>query len=150
MNLQVLEEAYELYKDDVNFVWVYSSEAHPEENPFQEGYECTDLGWDHPYSISTTMEERAQRAKWMKTDPEPDLELPFMIDYINTELGANNAIRSAYHGAWFYSGAVIDCDGTILDEQSWGWYDDGGDWWGLPLEHIDNLYALLDDYLADP
>ena len=133
----------------MSFVWVYGSEAHPEENPFQEGHESCDLGWEHPYSITTTMEERAQRARWLKSDPDPDFEIPMMIDYIDTELGPNNAIRAAYPGN-FYQGAVIDCDGTILDEQPWGWYDDGGDWWGLPLAHIDGLHALLDDYLADP
>lgn len=134
----------------MNFVWVYGSEAHPEENPFQEGYESCDLGWEHPYSITTSMEERAQRARWLKTDPDPDFEIPMIIDYINTELGPDNAIRAAYHGGWFYSSAVIDCDGIIIDERPWAWYDDGGDWWDLPLAHIDNLYALLDEYLADP
>jgi hypothetical protein len=145
----VLEDVYQLYRDEVNFVWVYGSEAHPEENPFQEGYESCDLGWDHPYTITTTMEERAERARWLKTDPEPDFEIPMMIDYINTDLGPDNAIRFAYPGN-FYHGAVIDCDGTILDEQVWAWYGEGGEWWGLQLEPIETLYDLLDEYLADP
>lgn len=78
-----MEATYEKYRGKVNFVWVYGSEAHPEEHPFKKGYESRDLGWNHPYTISKSMKERAQRAKWMKTDPEPDYTIPMMIDYIN-------------------------------------------------------------------
>ena len=60
----------------MNFAWVYSREAHPEEFPFAPGFETRDQGWDHRYFNTTTMEQRAQRARWIKTDLEPDAELP--------------------------------------------------------------------------
>ena len=135
----------------MNFAWVYGSEAHPEEYPFSRGNETTDLGWDHTYSITRTMQERAERASWLKTDLDVEAEMPILIDYINSPDGQpNNAIRGAYRGGGFYSGHVIDCDGTIIDAQRWAWFEEGRDWWGLPLEPIENLHALLDDYLADP
>ncbi|MBW2262358.1 MAG: hypothetical protein JRG91_10335, partial [Deltaproteobacteria bacterium] len=134
----------------MSFIWVYGSEAHPEEDPFPEGYECTDLGWTHPYFFTTAMEERAQRAKWLKTDPEPDFEIPTMIDFINDPPNVNNAIRATYRGSGFYSGYVIDCDGTVLVREHWGWFAAGGEWWGLPLAPIERLYSFLDAYLADP
>lgn len=135
----------------MNFVWVYGSEAHPQEYPFQSGFESTDLGWEHPYSITETMEQRAQRASWLKTDLSPEAEMPIMVDYINSPDGQpNNAIRGAYRGGGFYSGYVIDCDRTILDANRWAWFGEGGQWWDLPLRPIEDLHALLDDYLEDP
>jgi MYXO-CTERM domain-containing protein len=134
----------------VNFLWVYGSEAHPEEHPFQQGSESKDLGWEHPYTITTRMDERAQRAWWMKTDPEPDYEIPMAIDYINYPPHTDNAIRTSYRGAGFYSGFVIDCDGQVLVAENWAWYAPGGEWWGLPLARIDHLHAFLDAYLANP
>jgi hypothetical protein len=141
---------YQKYKGRVSFVWVYGSEAHPEEHPFKEDYESKDLGWSHPYSITTTMAERAQRAKWMKTDPEPDYEIPMMIDYINVEGHDDDAIRRAFFGSGFYSGYIIDCDGTVLRRHAWGWYGPDGEWWGLPLAPVQDLEQFLDSYLADP
>ena len=86
----------------------------------------------------------------MKTDPEPDFEMPMMIDYINDPPHTNNAIRSAYRGGGFYSGFVIDCDGTVLLAHAWAWFARGKEWWNLPLAPIENLHAYLDAYLADP
>jgi hypothetical protein len=134
----------------VSFVWVYSLEAHPEEHPFTSGFETKDLGWDHPYFETTTMEQRAQRARWIKTDLEPDAELPIIIDYVNSPLGPDSAIKGAYYGAGFYSGVVIDCDGTILQSQRWAWAGPGGEWWWLSLASADDLRSFLDGYLADP
>ena len=57
----------------MNFVWVYGREAHPEEHPFAPGFETKDLGWGHRYFEPTTMDERAQRARWMKAELEPDV-----------------------------------------------------------------------------
>gem|GEM_PF-4914063 len=131
-------------------MWVYGSEAHPEEYPFAAGFESTDLGWTHPYSISTTMDERAQRAKWMKTDPEPDFELPMIIDFINHPTATNNAIRAEFRGGGFYSGYVIDCDGKVLKAHNWAWFAPGGEWWNLPLTPISDLHKFLDGYLANP
>jgi hypothetical protein len=96
------------------------------------------------------MEQRAQRAAWMKTDLEPDAEMPMIIDYINTPLGPNNAIKSAYIGGGYYSGYVIDCDGTIIHSVNWAWFAPGGQWWFLPLAGLGGLDTFLADYLADP
>jgi hypothetical protein len=145
-----MEELYQKYRDRVNFLWAYSREAHPEERPFAAGFETKDLGWDHRYFEPTTMEERAQRARWMKTDLEPDLEIPIIIDYINSPLGEDNAIWNVYRGGGFYSGFVIDCDGTVLNQESWAWFAPGGQWWGLPLEQVSSIETFLDSYLADP
>lgn len=145
-----MEASYQKYRGRVNFLWVYGSEAHPEEYPFATGFESSDLGWNHPYSISTKMDERAQRAKWMKTDPDPDFELPMIIDYINHPTATNNAIRAEYRGGGFYSGYVIDCDGTVLKAHNWAWFAPGGEWWNLPLTPISDLHQFLDGYLASP
>ena len=134
----------------MNFVWVYSREAHPEENPFAPGFETIDLGWTHPYFKTTTMEQRARRAKWMKTDLAPDAEMPMIIDYINTELGPDDAIKQAYIGGGYYSGYVIDCDGSVIYQANWSWYAPGGQWWSLPLKPVDDLERVLAAYLADP
>jgi hypothetical protein len=150
LNFEVLEASYQQYKGRVNFLWVYGSEAHPEENPFEEGYESVDLGWDHPYSITHTMEERAERAKWMKTDEDPDFEIPMAIDFVGHDTQPDDEIRRNYLGGGYYSCYVIDCDGIVLQRHPWGWFAPGGEWWGLPLAPIADLHDFLDDYLADP
>jgi hypothetical protein len=144
-----MEETYQQYRDSVGFRWVYGREAHPEEDPFP-GTESADLGWDHPYTETTSMEERAQRASWLKTDQEPDFEIPMMIDYIDDAPNQDDAIKWSYMGGGFYSGYVIDCDGTVIEAVDWAWKDDDGGWYGLPLAHVDQLHAFLDEYLTDP
>jgi hypothetical protein len=96
------------------------------------------------------MSQRADRAKKLKTDPEPDLTLPIMIDYIRSPLGNDNAIRDAYLGGGFYSGYVIDCDGKIAVAKDWAWFGPGKSWWNLPLAPIASLHAFLDAYLENP
>ncbi|MDY7109463.1 MAG: hypothetical protein SYC29_12580 [Planctomycetota bacterium] len=96
------------------------------------------------------MEQRARRANWMKTDLAPDAGMPIIIDYINSELGEDNAIKNAYIGGGYYAGFVIDCDATIIYQANWAWFTPGGQWWGLPLDPVANLQAFLDAYLADP
>jgi hypothetical protein len=96
------------------------------------------------------MDERAQRARWLKTDPDPDIEMPMAIDFINSNLGPDDAIRDSYYGAGFYSGFVIDCDGSVLQSHAWAWYGPGRDWWDLPLVPIGDLHDFLDSYLASP
>lgn len=129
---------------------MYSSEAHPEESPFVEGYETKDLGWTHRYTVTEDMRERARRAKWLKEDPEPDLEIPMIIDYVNSPPQSDNAIRRAYMGGGFYSGYIIDCDGKILQRNPWAWYGESGEWWDLPLVPIGELHTFLDAYLENP
>ena len=96
------------------------------------------------------MSQRAQRARWMKTDPNPDYEIPMLVDFINDPPNANNAIRKAYLGSGYYSGYVIDCDGKVLYSTNWAWFATGKDWWGLPLDAVSNLTQLLDNYLKNP
>ncbi len=142
---------YQEYRDSINFVWVYSREAHPEEDPFfRPGFETRDLGWDHRYFITTTMDERAVRAGWMKTDLEPDAEMPMIIDYINSPWGEDDAIKSAYLGGGYYSGYIIDCDGSIIHSVNWAWQGPGGEWYGLPVVDVQELRNFLDEYLAAP
>jgi len=129
---------------------VYGSEAHPEEHPFSEGYESKDLGWTHPYTITHEMEERAQRARWMKSDPEPDFEIPMLIDYVGHPDQPDDAIRRQYRGSGFYSAYLIDCDGKVIRAHNWGWFAPGFEWWGLPLAPISELHEHLDQYLANP
>lgn len=134
----------------MNFLWVYSSEAHPEERPFARGYESKDLGWKHPYTVSGDMKERAERATWLKTDREPALEIPMIIDYINSPPQRDDEIRQSYLGGGYYAGYIIDCDGTVLQRNPWAWYGTGGEWWGLPLVPIESLHEFLDEYLESP
>ncbi len=148
LNFQVLEETYQKYKDKINFLWVYAREAHPEELWFWPGYRTEDLGWDHRYFRSRTMEERARRAGWMKTQLEPDAEIPMLIDYINSPLGADDRIWSFYTGGGFYAGFVIDCDRSIIQSLNWGWFAPGSQFWNLPLAPLRALEDFLDDYLA--
>ena len=108
------------------------------------------MGWDHRYFETTTMEQRAQRARWIKTDLKPDGEIPIIIDYINSSLGPDNIIWNAYTGGGFYSGFVIDCNATIIYQVNWAWFAPGGQWWGLPLSPVNDLENFLDSYLADP
>lgn len=134
----------------MNFAWVYSREAHPENSPFARGFETRDLGWNHPYFRPSTMEERAQRARWLKMELEPDGEIPILIDYINSPLGSDNAIWKFYIGGGFYTGFIIDCDGMQIQGLSWAWLEPGGQWFALPLAPFRNLVDFLDEYLANP
>ncbi len=149
MNFQVMEEMYHKYKEQVNFLWAYSREAHPEEAPFPTGFETRNLGWEHRYFEPTTMDERAQRARWMRQELEPDAQIPMIIDYMNSPLGPDNAIWNAYTGGGFYAGFVIDTSATVIYQENWAWRSPGGKWWGLPLAPAQNLEAFLDAYLAD-
>ena len=125
----------------MNFIWVYGKEAHP-------GSEC----WDHPVTVTQTMAERAQRGRWMKYDPDPDLEIPMIIDYIAHETMRNEAIRASYGGGRPNTGYLIDCDGTVLEQHDWAWSMDGtapGRRNGELLDFGD-LADSLEAYLEDP
>lgn len=141
-----MEEIYQTYKESVNFLWVYSNEAHADSlNVWKqiEGYD------NHPNSETKSMEERAQRAKWMKTDPDPDLDMPMIIDYLNSDMGEDNAMRKAYGGGSPYSGYIIDCDGKILEAHAWAWADMTQSW-PMSVDSYENLIKSLDKYLENP
>ncbi len=136
-----MEETYRTFSDRINFIWVYGKEAHP-------GTEC----WDHPVTVTKTMPERAQRGRWMKYDPEPDLVIPMMIDFIEHDTHSDEAIRSTYGGGRPNAGYLIDCDGTVLEQHDWAWSSDGtapGRRRGELLDFGD-LAASLERYLDDP
>ncbi len=140
-----MEEIYQTYKESVNFLWVYSNEAHADSlNVWKQikGYDA------HPYSETNSMEERAQRAGWMKTDPDPDLDMPMMIDYLKSDMGEDNAIRKAYGGGSPYSGYIIDCDGKILEAHSWAWADMTQSW-PMSVDSFENLIKSLDKYIEN-
>jgi hypothetical protein len=146
-----VEEIYKAYKDRVNFIWVYSNEAHPEGSRGGLNVWKQIKGYDssHPYDETESMEERAERARWMKTDPDPDIDMPIIIDYLNSDMGADNAIRKAYGGGMPYSGYIIDCDGKILEAHNWAWADTTKKW-PMKVESFENLVKSLEKYLESP
>ncbi len=129
------------FGQSVNFLYNYIREAHP--NP--ETAPCgptEDLGWNHPSWNTSSIEERAQRARWLKTDF--DLTYPFIMDTMSNEMMA------VYRGGRFYSGWVIDCDGFVIKEEPWSWATPATQWCGLRLADNDDLIALLTQYIFQP
>ena len=136
-----MEALHQEYRDRVNFLYMYVREAHP--NPATAPCGSTvDLGWNHPSRDTVTIEERAQRARWLKHDF--DLSFPYIIDTMN------GAIQGDYRPHAFYVGWVIDCDGRADIFERWGWATPETQWCGLPLADADELKAFLDSYLANP
>lgn len=136
-----MEALHQEYRDRVNFLYMYVREAHP--NPATAPCGSTaDLGWNHPSRDTITLEERAQRARWLKHDF--DLSFPYIIDTMNA------AIQGDYRPHAFYVGWVIDCDGRADVFERWGWATPETQWCGLPLADADELKAFLDAYLANP
>jgi hypothetical protein len=136
-----VEALHQEYRDRVNFLYMYVREAHP--NPATAPCGSTaDLGWDHPSRDTVTIEERAQRARWLKNDF--DLSFPYIIDTMDA------AIQGDYRPHAFYVGWVIDCDGRADVSERWGWATPETQWCGLPLPNVNELRSFLDAYLANP
>lgn len=136
-----MEALHQEYRDRVNFLYMYVREAHP--NPATAPCGSTvDLGWDHPSRNTVTIEERAQRARWLKNDF--DLSFPYIIDTMN------GAIKGDYQPHAFYVGWVIDCDGRADVFERWGWATPGTQWCGLPLADVNDLRSHLNAYLGNP
>jgi hypothetical protein len=95
------------------------------------------------------MPERAQRGRWMKTDPEPDLEIPMLIDYIDVKDQIDESIRASYGGGRPNSGYLIDCDGRVLEQHEWAWSDPAAEGRQGDID-FEDLAASLDVYLANP
>lgn len=136
-----MEGLYRKYGDRVNFLYMYVREAHP--NPANAPCGPTaDLGWNHPSHDTVSMEDRAQRARWLKHDF--DLSFPYVIDEMN---GVN---QSTWWPYGFYVGWFVDCDRQVHIFEPWAWATPETQWCGLPLADVDALEAFLDDYLANP
>ncbi|MCK5378776.1 MAG: hypothetical protein KAJ78_05195 [Acidobacteria bacterium] len=129
------------FGQSVSFLYNYIREAHPNPDTAPCG-PTEELGWNHPSWNTTSIEERAQRARWLKTDF--NLTYPFIMDNMNNEMMA------FYRGSRFYSGWVIDCDDFILSEETWGWATPETQWCGLRLADNDDLIAQLTQYLFQP
>jgi hypothetical protein len=136
-----VEALHQEYRDRVNFLYLYVREAHP--NPATAPCGSTaDLGWNHPSRDTVTIEERAQRARWLKHDF--NLTFPYIIDAMD------GAIKSDYRPFGFYVGWVIDCDGRADVFERWGWATPETQWCGLPLADANELRSFLNVYLANP
>ena len=120
---------------------MYVREAHPDPMYAPCG-STADLGWNHPSRDTVTVEERAQRARWLKHDF--DLTFPYIIDTMD------DAIKFVYRPWAFYVGWFIDCDQTVHISERWGWATPDTQWCGLPLADADELETFLDAYLANP
>ncbi len=136
-----MEENKQNFGQSVNFLYNYIKEAHP--NP--ETAPCgptEELGWEHPSWNTSSIEERAQRARWLKTDF--DLTFPFIIDTMDNEMMAT------YRGSRFYSGWVLDCDGIVVNQEVWGWATPATQWCGLLLADNNALTTMLTQYVFEP
>jgi len=136
-----VEEQLQRYEGLVRFLYLYVREAHsdPETAPCGP---TEDLGWTHPSAHTTSVEERAQRARWLKNDF--DLSFPYIIDFMD------NRIKDEYWPYGNYVGWVIDCDGEVLVHEPWAWATPQTQWCGLPLASFDELEIFLNTYLAFP
>ena len=136
-----MEERFQRYRGKVQLVYMYTREAHPNQNNAPCG-STRGLGWTHPSDVTLSRAERAQRARWLSKDL--DLSFPWVIDDVD------DAWFSTYWPFGFYVGWLIDCDGKVLLQEPWGWATPETQWCGLPLANFDHLGAFLDDYLANP
>lgn len=136
-----MEERFQRYRGRVQLVYMYVREAHP--NPERAPCGSTQgLGWTHPSGVTLSKAERAQRARWLSKDL--GLSFPWIIDDVD------DTWFTRYWPYGFYVGWLIDCDGTVLLQEPWGWATSETQWCGLPLASFDSLGTFLDEYLADP
>jgi hypothetical protein len=136
-----VEERFQRYRGKVRLLYTYVREAHP--NPARAPCGSTEeLGWEHASGTTRSRAERAQRARWLAKDF--NLNFPWIID----DLDDTMFFEFWPHG--FYVGWLIDCDGTVLLHEPWGWATSNTQWCGLPLADFDDLDAFLESYLASP
>ena len=120
---------------------MYVREAHP----VPESAPCgstVDMGWSHASANTRSSAERAQRARWLANDF--NLNFPWIIDDMD------DTMHSDFWPFGFYVGWLVDCDGTVLLHEPWGWSTPATQWCELPLADFDDLEAYLDAYLASP
>ena len=136
-----MEARFQRYRGKVRLLYTYVREAHP--NPARAPCGSTeDLGWEHASGNTRSKAERAQRARWLGKDR--NLNFPWIIDDIDDTM---------FFELWpygFYVGWLIDCDGTVLLHEPWGWATSQTQWCDLPLADFNNLDAFLESYLASP
>ena len=136
-----MEARFQRYRGKVRLLYTYVREAHP--NPARAPCGATeDLGWEHASDNTRSRAERAQRARWLGKDF--NLNFPWIIDDIDDTM---------FFEFWpygFYVGWLIDCDGTVLLHEPWGWATSNSQWCDLPLADFDDLDAFLEAYLASP
>jgi hypothetical protein len=136
-----VEERFQRYRGKVRLLYTYVREAHP--NPARAPCGSTeDLGWEHASGNTRSKAERAQRARWLGKDR--NLNFPWIIDDTDDTM---------FWELWpygFYVGWLIDCDGTVLLHEPWGWATSNTQWCDLPLADFDDLDAFLEAYLAAP
>ena len=136
-----MEERFQRYRGKVQLLYTYVREAHP--NPAKAPCGSTeDLGWEHASGNTRSKAERAQRARWLGKDF--NLDFPWIIDDTDDTM---------FWELWpygFYVGWLIDCDGTVLLHEPWGWATSNTQWCGLPLADFNDLDAFLEAYLASP
>jgi hypothetical protein len=136
-----VEERFQRYRGKVRLLSMYVREAHP--NPARAPCGSTaDLGWEHASGNTRSKAERAQRARWLGKDR--NLNFPWIIDDMDDTM---------FWEFWpfgFYVGWLIDCDGTVLLHEPWGWATSNTQWCDLPLADFDDLDAFLEAYLASP
>lgn len=136
-----MEERFQRYRGKVRLLYMYVREAHP--NPARAPCGSTEeLGWVHDSANTTSVAERAQRARWLKNDF--NLNFPWIIDDMA------DAMYWDYWPNGFYVGWLIDCDGTVLVHAPWGWATPTTQWCDLPLADFDDLDAFLEAYLEAP
>ena len=136
-----MEERFQRYRGKVRLLYTYVREAHP--NPARAPCGSTeDLGWEHASGNTRSRAERAQRARWLGKDR--NLDFPWIIDDLDDTM---------FWELWpygFYVGWLIDCDGTVLLHEPWGWATSNTQWCDLPLADFDDLDAFLEAYLVSP
>jgi len=136
-----VEARFQKYRGKVRLLYMYVREAHP--NPqFAPCGSTADMGWSHASADTVSSAERAQRARWLANDF--NLNFPWIIDDID------DSMHSDFWPFGFYVGWLVDCDGTVLLHEPWGWATPTTQWCDLPLADFDILEDYLDAYLASP
>jgi len=136
-----VEARFQKYRGQIRLLYMYVREAHPVP-AFAPCGSTVDIGWSHASANTRSSAERAQRARWLANDF--NLNFPWIIDDMD------DTMHSDFWPFGFYVGWLVDCDGTVLLHEPWGWATPSTQWCGLPLADFENLEAYLDAYLASP
>jgi hypothetical protein len=100
--------------DKLDLAFVYLSEAHAEDEWPIGNNERTDIDsllWTPAYLASKTLEERAERAKFVATRFQFPKEVRLYVDQINVEYPSTFEYQ---FGAWPTGFYLMDADGVLL------------------------------------